>query len=458
MMTLALPVLADSTDIGTQAKWFFEVLLTPTGFVALGLGLAVGGFLLSSKLGVEALGALCIFMLTTMRLESRYFDNTLIQPLQTMRDYSRPVSLAILLAIAARSILYPRGDRRVLFTAGCLMLLLMSAYYLLLVGLFADPARAVLGFLAVGATAVAFVLGLGRIMQPRDQGIRYLRMFEWAGLAFVLSNLAQLALGYSNAIVQGRLGGISGNPQQFAATCCVFSIIFAHAFATSRIGSLRKWLSAVTIGVIGLFILWSGSRTGFLCTAVSLLAYFRTRIGRFALLAMVVAPVLLVLTSMFAESTWGADRFLTGADTRTAVWLRALDGFSRSPVVGELPTMGEEGMSEVESSYLRALHTMGLIGGTLMFCVIVVMAASALRVWVIGRRRPEYSPMADLVISATAFTVLSNAAEGFLFGILTFFSVFTYAIFAVTAFVVDGEQAAEDADAPAQEQLSFDGR
>jgi hypothetical protein len=90
--------------------------------------------------------------------------------------------------------------------------------------------------------------------------------------------------------------------------------------------------------------------------------------------------------------------------------------------------------------------------------VIVVMAASALRVWVIGRRRPEYSPMADLVISATAFTVLSNAAEGFLFGILTFFSVFTYAIFAVTAFVVDGEQAAEDADAPAQEQLSFDGR
>jgi hypothetical protein len=458
MLMLNLPIIADSIDISTQAKWFFEVLLTPTGFVALGLGSALGSLLLSSKLGVEALGALCIFMLTTMRLESRYFDNTLIQPLQTIRDYSRPVSLAIMLAIAARTILYPRGDRRILWTAGCMMLLLTTAYYLLLVGLFADPARAVLGFLAVGATVVAFVLGLGRLMQPGDEGIEYLRMFEWAGLAFVISNLAQLALGYSSAIVQGRLGGISGNPQQFAATCCVFAIIFAHAFASSRIGSSRKWLSAVTIGVIGLFLLWSGSRTGLLCTALSLVAYFRTRIGRFALLALVVAPVLLVLTTTFTESTWGTNRFLSGADTRTGVWLRALDGFARSPVVGELPTMGEEGMSEVESSYLRALHTMGLIGGALILSVVIAMVVSAWKVWIIGRRRPEYSPLADLEIAATAFTVLSNAAEGFLFGILTFFSVFTYAIFAVTAFVVDGEQAAEDADAPAQEQLSFDGR
>jgi hypothetical protein len=437
MPTVHLPILADAIDMSTQVRWFADALLTPTGLAIAAIGFVVVSSLLVSRIGTEALGALCIFMLSMMRLESKYADNTLIQPLQSIREYSRPACLAIALAIAVRAIFLPRGERQRLLTAGCVTFFAFTLYYLAMLAFFADIPRAVLGALSVTAVLLAFVGGLGRLMQPGAGDYDYVRMFVWAGTLFVIANLAQLALGYSSAIIRGRMGGISGNPQQFAATCCVFAIIFAHLFSISPIGSPRKWAGAIALGILLLFVLWSGSRTGALCTIISMLAYFRTRIGRIALLGIVVAPVLLVLVNLFAESTWGTDRFLSGTDTRTGVWLQAIDGFLRSPVIGELATLGDDGVSHVESSYLRALTTMGIVGGGLLLVVVAAMLLGAYRAWRIGRARPDLSPLADLIIASTAFTLVSNAFEGFMFGLLTFFVVFTYALFAMTAYVID---------------------
>jgi O-antigen ligase len=165
------------------------------------------------------------------------------------------------------------------------------------------------------------------------------------------------------------------------------------------------------------------------------------------------AIVLLATASVFEESTFGVERFLYGADTRTRVWLFALDEFARYPLFGAIPAIGEEGQNLVESTYLRSLALMGIVGGAFVFMVVASMTWSAFRAWRASRRCPWLAPQADVVVSSTAYMVIVNAAEGLMLGVLTIFVVFLYAIFATTAFILD---AAMQSDNPGSGSAQWD--
>lgn len=441
--TAALLAQATSADIGAQAARLLELLLTPTGFVTVAFGLAIIVALLVSRSGTILLGSFAIFLLSMMRSESKYADNTLILPLEALRAFSRPVAFALFIILAARMTLVSRGQRRLLVAVPAACLLAYECYYLGLLGLFVDPARAAFGLVAVISVAVTVCLGFGKWLESESDSGTLMRMFGLAGVGFVLANCAQLGLGYSNAILGGRLAGVSGNAQQMAATCCLFMIVACYYFASSRLGSLAKWVAALCMGILGLFVLWSGSRTGAVCTALVLITYFRAKVGRLAIVLLIGAVVLVIAASLFQESTFGVDRFFYGADTRTRVWLAALDEFAKSPLFGSIPTSEDESLNLSESTYLRSLALMGLVGGTLVLALIVTMLWCAFRVWVAGRRFPSLASHADMVVSSTAFMVIVNAAEGLMMGILTIFVVFLYAMFATSAFVLDAAAEAE---------------
>lgn len=454
---ISLPILADAADIGAQVAALFDLALTPTGFALIAIGLLVVCSLLVTRFGTEIIGATCIFLLSMMRLDSKFVDNTLVQPLQAIRDYSRPISLALVLLLAMRALAFQRGERLKLLSLPCVIFFGFETYFLLMVGMFADLPRAIFGWVSIFAILIAYVLGLGRLLQPNQTGRAYVRMFLWAGIAFVAANMFQLTLGYSNAILKGRMAGISGNPQQFSATCCVFTIFFSYLFATTRGGSPLKWMGASMIGVMALFVLWSGSRTGALCFTVCLVAYFRTRVGRLAVLVLSVGVVLGLLTSLFSESTFGTDRFLYGSDTRTAVWLGALDEFVKSPLIGGIPVSGDDGMNYSESTYLRTLAMLGVVGGLQLLLVVVLMIGTAWRAWQIGRYRSDLAPIADVVVASTAFTLVVNIFEGFMFGILTYFIIHMYATFAMAIYVADAGESSERIDPLAAEMKVTDG-
>ena len=443
-MNPAAALIAQSAgDIGAQAAAAINLLLTPTGLVVAMVGLVVVAALFVSRAGTELIGASTIFLLSMMRLESKYADNTLIQPLQTLRDLSRPISLILVVLLAMRAFAFPRGERRTLVTSSCAVFLAFDCYFMVMLGLFADPTRASLGLVSIVGVFLAFTLGLGKLLQPEGNSNAFVRMFIWAGFMFVAANFLQLGLGYSSAEIRGRMAGISGNPQQFAATCCAFTIFFCYLFATSRAGSPFKWIAAASIGIMALFVIWSGSRTGAASFAICLLGYFRSRIGRLAIVMAVAALILVALSSVFSESTVGTDRFFYGGDTRTAVWLDALDLFTKAPILGGIVTYGDEGLNYSESSYIRALAMLGLVGGAFMLAIVISMLRTAWRCWRIGLGHPEIAPHGDLVIASTAFLLFVKAFEGFMFGVLTFFVVFIYSVFALSASAVDASAANE---------------
>jgi hypothetical protein len=426
-----------SSDIGAQLNAFLDLAFTPAGFALGVLGAATLVVLLFSRGGTQLVAAGALFLLSMMRTESKWADNTLVQPLETIRSFSRPLAFALLVIIAVRSLAFPRGERTRLLVVPAVLFLAYELYYVTLVGAFIDPTRGAFGVLCYFAALAAFVFGLPKVMQGPGESRGLLGIFAITGLLFIGANFFQLALGYSNAVIQGRLTGISGNPQQFALSCCIFLLVGCYFFSISRAGSWVKWFAAISMGILGLFVLWSGSRTGALCSAVIVLAYFRTKLGRLALLGIVGGGAFAVAVSMFGESLEIVERFLEGGDTRTEVWRAALADFASSPVFGILPFVSDDNLNFTESTYLRTLALMGSIGGLLLLAVMFSWCRTAFAVWRLSRTVPAIEAEADFVVASTAFFVVANVGEGLMMGVLTIFIPLIYATFAMAAYVLD---------------------
>ena len=189
------------TDVGAQAARFAELLLTPTGFIAAVAAFAAVGALLATQRGSLLLGAFAVFLLSMMRSESRFADNTLVQPLESLRAFSRPVALLLFVLLAARLVLLPRGRRYRFLLAPAICLLGFELYYLFMLGLFVDPARAAFGTVSVCSVAIAVCLGFGRYLDDDADPEALMKVFGLAGVGFILANMFQLLLGYSNSIL-----------------------------------------------------------------------------------------------------------------------------------------------------------------------------------------------------------------------------------------------------------------
>lgn len=428
-------------DVGAQAGAFLDLALTPTGFAALFLGGVTIAVLLFSRTGTQLIAVFALFLLSMMRTDSKWADNTLVQPLETIRAFSRPLAFGLLIVIAARSLGFPRGERLKFVALPTILFLCYELYYVTLIGAFIEPFRGIFGIIGYLAAFAAFVLGLPKLMQRPGDSRGLLVILGLTGVLFIAANFFQLAGGYSNAVIQGRLTGISGNPQQFTMTCCLFLIVGCYFFSTGTAGSWFKWFAGLGLGVIGLFILWSGSRTGAICAVVILLAFFRMKIGRLALLGIVGGGAFAIAVSVFGESLDIVERFFRGGDTRSEVWRAALNDFANSPVVGQLPVTADDGLNFTESTYLRTLALMGVIGGSLLLAVMWSWIAMAIRVWRMARAVPSLEPEADFVLASTAYFAVASIGEGLMMGVLTIFVPFIYATFAIGSYVLDaGEQ------------------
>jgi hypothetical protein len=426
----------DTVAVDSVLQYFATVVLTPLGIAGLaGAALAIALVLFVGK-GVPVLPALTMVLLTMMIHEATLTQNILVGPLQSLRSISRPISFALMGVAALATLTIPRGDRSRTVPFAALALYLFQMYYAVNMMFFVDPLKGILALFSISAMFVVCVVGFGRRMQDLDSARGAMEIFAWVAVGFCGLNLVQLAAGPGSAVLGGRFAGISGNAQQAAGVCT--SLFLTNLYLFGDLPPLRpmKWICAVLAGILALFILWSGSRSGVLASGIGVLLMYRFSLGRATLAAMFSGLFLLVGFLVFEGSSQGIDRVLDAGtgNTRAAVFANAVGDWMSSPLVGVMPFGYENG---VESSYLRALASLGVLGGIAVLVPFAAMASSLARALWVGRLHPEARKLSDLYVGLIGSFVIINVFEGFAFGVLTFPMMSIYLVLSLGGFLFD---------------------
>lgn len=391
--------------------------------------------------GLLLAGALQIYILTLSFGNQRWFDNTLIEPLGTLRSHGRSIAFALLVLMLLKSSLASRGWRPRLVPAACWVFLLFQGYYLLRLGL-NEPLRGALGFASVAMTWASFVLGVGKSLQHDPDVDAAVRMVAWASFAFIASNIAQLSLSYGTSVASNRFVGVSGNAQLTGYICAVFLLANMYLFVRAPLIGPTRLLYGAAVGTLALMLLWTGSRTGVLSGLVGFMMFNRAQVGRILVLGALAGLVVLGLSFVFTESFIGINRLIEGENTRREVWALALDEFAAAPLFGVIGQR-DDTVSAVESSLFSTLSLLGLSGGLPLLLFVCMYGALLLRVWSLRRQGRTLPLAADLCMAWGAVLLVASVFEGFLLGIQAFAITMLYLNLAITAYLVD------DAEHPA---------
>jgi hypothetical protein len=158
------------------------------------------------------------------------------------------------------------------------------------------------------------------------------------------------------------------------------------------------WLAATGFGAICLLL--SGSRTGVALFILGSVFVLYARIGR--------AVVLLPFAALFGYlglkllrdlDLTGAERLVSGTDTRTAAWARLLETGLENPLIG----VGFYKLTANENSYLIAMAAYGIGMLVLVLLLVAVWCLLALKLFTVRSWLTPYQRrLADLVFAYTA--------------------------------------------------------
>jgi hypothetical protein len=192
-------------------------------------------------------------------------------------------------------------------------------------------------------------------------------------------------------------------------------------------------------------VLASGSRTGALSTVVGILFMYRMRVVRLAIVCLLLL-VSFYAVSYFATDTGAAvDRLISTENTRETVWSSAFEDFFRSPVLGQFPFLrGGDRLNEVESSFLRALANMGILGGVVLALPFAKGVSDAVRVYRYYGASPGLRHLIDLYIGSMAMLIVQNTFDGYVFGYLSLPAIYLYLHFTLGHFLASAVSQPED--------------
>lgn len=443
MMTRAPAMILAQVDLSTvegQLSYLYERLATVEGAVVAALGVAVVVFVLPRPRGFDIVAAALLFIMSFPLHYATLLkqQNTLVGPLQTLRSVSRPVSYALLGLLLVRAFLVQRGSRSRVLGLTAISFLAFQLYFVTQVLIFDDLAKGALALFSVTAMFAVFAGGFGREMQDGPSATRALEPLGWLAVAFVAINFVQLALGFGSSFAGARFVGTAGNAQ-YMGTMSNFTILIS-AFMLSSLapGRILRWMMLTTLVVGASFLLASGSRGNALAAMVGLVAMYRTHVGKLLGFLVVGAVALGIGVILFGSESSGAERLLDTTNTRAGVWAMALEDFLAAPMFGNISRYGSELASAgVESSLLRALATMGLVGGLLFLFPVVCMVGDAMASVRASRNQPDIRALCNFHVGLTWSLLVLNVFEGVSFGLMTLPVMLTYLTFAVGAFIRD---------------------
>ena len=439
---------ADGSNVANLIQILFTNLSRPSGFLPFIAVLITFFYTIGSKRGPLLAVSIVFFTLCFGYLDSNFFDNTLIGPLQALRDSSRPLTVIFLFSLCLSAPRTDRGWRMSFVLFATLAFYVFQSMYLLRLLLAGESVRSILGILTDGLLFVGIVYGLGRRIQSQLDVDSILRALSIASALFLACNIMQLGFGYGQAIGQGRFMGVSGNPQLAGFVCAVFVIVNCYSHSRSSLKSWMSYYHAIQIGLLLMLIVWSGSRMSALSVAVGLIFFYRLRIGKILVFGIVSGIVLFIAVSLFPDSLTKVDRFTSGLDTRSAVWAARIDDFKSNPLFGTIGAQNDQEVNASESSYLSTAALMGVTGLLLLALTVFSMVTSAIKCWIHRRCTNFSAESADIVIAGIAMILLASIFEGFFLGILSMAVVFLYLLLTIAAYLLDAASQPEDQAEP----------
>ena len=376
---------------------------------------------------------LVLYLCTLQRLPNKWYDLTLSFPLETLSNYSRVLTLLILVLLAVPAVFMQSGWRRHPMTGAVYAFFAFEAAYA--IRLIASPlsVRGVLGLVAFTLTLLAIGYGLSRWLQSFKDVNNVLRCIVAAAALIVLGTLYHLAVNPGAVNPRGRLYATTSNPQ---AVATIFALTLpCVCYLIVRDGAKKSERMVLTClgAIMAVMLVWTGSRTGMLMTVLGLGLLFRTRISRMAIVVGLLAVMTLGLMQVFTDTSDSAERLLSTEDTRTAKWLALMEKFAQNPMVGR-PDGDYVG---TENSYLLIAAQTGTIG---LFFLTVAIVASGYLVYRLQKARHLLGPHAmlvDLLVSGIVAVGVCAVFEGILLAMITFHLFFIYIYFGIAAFVLE---------------------
>jgi len=435
---------ADGSTVVNLIQILFTNLSRPSGFLPFIAVLITFLYTIASKRGPLLAVSIVFFTLCFGYLDSNFFDNTLIGPLQALRESSRPLTVIFLFSLCLSAPRTDRGWRMSFVLFATLAFYVFQSMYLLRLLLAGESVRSILGILTDGLLFVGIVYGLGRRIQSQLDVDSILRALSIASALFLACNIIQLGFGYGQAIGQGRFMGVSGNPQLAGFVSAVFVIVNCYSHSRSSLKSWMSYYHAIQIGLLLMLIVWTGSRMSALSVAVGLIFFYRLRIGKILVFGIATGIVLFIAFALFPESLAKVDRFTSGLDTRSAVWAARIDDFKSNPLFGTIGAQDDQEINASESSYLSTAALMGITGLLLLALTVFSMVTSAIKCWIHRRCTNFSTESADIVIAGIAMILFASIFEGFFLGILSMAVVFLYLLLAIAAYLLDAASQPED--------------
>ena len=426
-----------------------QVLSSPFGLAALAILLGLVCVILFNRYGVYLGIGMLLFtgiVNTGPGVEGMESDLALIGPLETFRSVAKALFVLLAFVLAARALLI-EGKTGKPFNGAVIGWLALQGVYALRFAVAGAWDRAILNFSFGLVLAVGIVGTLSRIIREMREIHRVFLALEISGLFFCGLSLVQWRINPAPVLHGSRMQGLSENPQ-FAGVLMSTLVCICIYLALSKTESLKKRLfHFACIIVFGSFLMWTGSRTAVLITAVGAAIQVRGKIMAWIGILLAGYVAFLLLGSSAGESSGDLmDRLISLQNTRAEAWARSWDAFLANILFGD-------GRTLLENSYLSAAASMGLLGVAVLGAMIIAHGRSVFyvfmhRQWLGGDARLAY-----LVVALTAALGAGAMFEPFLLSIATHATVTLLVLAAVAEAARDRILAAEYAGMPLQEAL-----
>ena len=249
----------------------------------------------------------------------------------------------------------------------------MAAWFLITIGAFqalmripheGAPAGIISGVFTF-VTLVPLAVMISGLTRTREDCIALIRIIGIANIAYIACCFISLFLSPDSIVMthERRFSGLASQPITASITLGVSCVVALWLVLNDPMWRFR-WVWISLIGLNGVLVLATGSRTGLLLLAFGGAAVLYRRLGKVVLLAPIgaisVVGAIWVMDKLFGLN-FAFDRVTSLDDTRTAAWWILIDEGMSSPLIGigtGAHTSG--GTSFSENSYLYGFASFGI--------------------------------------------------------------------------------------------------
>jgi O-Antigen ligase len=424
-------------------------LLTPYGIIGVAIGVLTIVLASRSRPAGWMLFSFCCFAASLNKFQDRWVQEppALLFPLQQIRSVGRPLTIVLLAALVILALMTQASWRRWILPTPIKYLIAVQSLILFKTLLYGSVEFAMLSAITFGGVIFMLHRGPGRWLQDDKNFGLAARSISIAVFIFIVINSYQYAIDrYAITFHHGRFLGTTGNPQHAALLLASTIPCLMFLIQSNFKWNFAKFSWGVLLIVVMYFLLLTGSRTGLLMGATSILLFYRNN-GRAWLRLLIGLAIVTVIFMTFSEpqtlssssniDATVSDRFSSTNDTRGAAWNGMWQGFTNNLFFG-VPLEGER-MGYGENSWLAVASNLGLVG----FIPMLMMGWECLKLmWQMDRlsnQQPYYFLQSSTVIAGLGSLLVGSLFECFLVGNITFalFAFLTYLLMGAYLIEVD---------------------